>query len=73
MFLEYFNLSRMGLGNWEEPVLWMMRPGPSLLIIGGVILFLFFTSARLRGFWGIVVYLISGGVILICLKNLVRL
>ena len=73
MLLDYFSLSRIGRGNWDEPVLWLTRPGPNLFIIACVVLLLIFLAGRLRGFWGFVVYLISGGVILVCLKNIVRL
>jgi len=73
MLLEYFSLSRISLGNWKEPVLWLTSPGPNLFIIACVILLLIITAGRLRSFWGFVVFLISGGVILICIKNIVRL
>jgi membrane-bound ClpP family serine protease len=73
MLLDYFSLSRMSLGGWDQAVLRLTSPGPNLFIIAGVIVLLIFLAGRLRGFWGFVVYLISGGVILICLKNIMRL
>ncbi len=73
MLLDYIGLGGMNFGNWAEYFLWMANPASNFIIIVCVLLILFLFINRLRGFWAILVYLIAGGVVFVCLWNIIRL